>query len=454
MLQSATMNQRSVIVIGAGMAGLSAAYEFEKAGWQATVLEARSRVGGRVFSVREFSNGLVAEGGGEFIDHHHFRMLGLAREFNLRLGEIANWHGQSGDWGAFGGKAGDLRDESIWGVNLENEFKKIWVAMAELSQFVSDPSSPLAASQAKQLDATPVSVWIHSQNVHPLARQMFVNQIRSEYTCEPEQFSLLDLARNAALYYSNPDDLQPVYRIIGGNDQLPHAIAERLNDVRKNAVVMSLLAQAEEVTVKYKQVDSFHTLRAPYVILAIPLTTVRMIDFEGSLPPAHQKMAAGLSYGAVTKVMIEYRKRFWKEYGWNGSLTTDLPIVLSWEATSHLEGERGILTAYTGGGPGMELSRLSDEERIRAAVSVIEKLFPGSSNLIETTRTIAWVNEPFTRGSYLAFAPGDISAHWQALFSPAGRLYFAGEHATVYQGYMEGAVESGQRAAREIIAKG
>jgi monoamine oxidase len=149
--------------------------------------------------------------------------------------------------------------------------------------------------------------------------------------------------------------------------------------------------------------------------------------------------------------MFEYHKRFWHDKGWNGRLSTDQPVVMTWDATSHLEGERGILTAYTGGGPGAMLSDQSDEERTKTAISVIEGMFPGSSSLIENTATVAWRNEPFTRGSYMALAPGEVTAHWRTLFTPAGRLFFAGEHAAIYQGYMEGAVESGQRAAKCIM---
>jgi monoamine oxidase len=453
MIKSKTMSDTSVIIIGAGMAGLAAAYELQKAGWQPIVLEARSRAGGRVYSVREFSNGLVAEGGAEFIDESHSRMLSLAREFDLALGRVGSWQGQSGDWGAFEGKAGPLEDASIWGADLNAEYHKVWVALSELGKQVSDPFNPQRAANAKELDAKNAADWIAAQNVHPLGRELFSNHIRSEYTCEPDDFSLLDLARNAAMYYSDPEAWGATYRVIGGNDLIAQAMAARLPDLRLNAVVVSLKALAEEVVVKYKQVDSFHTVRAPHAILAIPLTTARMIDFGGTLPAAHQTMVNELSYGAVTKVLIEYRKRFWHDHGWNGRLNTDLPIVLTWEATSHLEGERGIITAYTGGGPGARLSELSDDKRIKTAVAVVERIFPGSSELIETTRTIAWVNEPFTRCSYMAYAPNQVTAHWQTLFSPAGRLYFAGEHATALQGFMEGAVESGQRAAREIIGK-
>ena len=127
---------RSVIVIGAGLAGLSAAYELHQAGWQVTVLEARERVGGRVYSLRGFSNGLVAEAGGEFIEESHTRLIGLAKQFNLQLGSLGSWRGQPGDWGSFGGKAGPLSSAEVWGVNLQEEIDQVWGAMAELSRYV------------------------------------------------------------------------------------------------------------------------------------------------------------------------------------------------------------------------------------------------------------------------------------------------------------------------------
>ena len=252
------------------------------------------------------------------------------------------------------------------------------------------------------------------------------------------------------MYYTEVDK-HPSMRVLGGNDQIPHALADALPDVRMNAAVTSIRLKPDGASVSYEQADSHLTLDSDFAILAVPLTTARLIDFNGSLPAAHQKMVNEISYGAVTKVLIEYRKRFWIERGWNGRLTTDAPIVITWHATSHFEHERGILTAYTGGAPGAKLSAMSDAERIDTAVSEIERLFPGSSDLIENVNTIAWINEPFTRASYMALAPGEVMQHWQTLFQPAGRLFFAGEHATAIQGYMEGAVESGQRAARTII---
>lgn len=445
-------NHKTVTVIGAGLAGLSAAYDLHRAGWEVIVLEARPRVGGRVLSLRSFSNGLVAEAGGEFIEESHERMLALAKQFDLKLGRVGSWQGQEGDWGSFEGKAGPMSDAAIWGTNLHSEIEKIWRAVAELGKHVPDPSQPQAARDAGHLDRQSAADWLNVLDVHPLAKNYFIQHIRSEYTTEPERFSLLDLARNAAMYYGT-SERGPNWRVTGGNDLIPRALADVLPDVRLNAVVTSISAMDDGVVTAYRRGNSHVTISSAFAVLAVPLTTARLIRFDPALPPAHQRMLNEISYGAVTKVLIEYRKRFWRDQGWNGRLASDGPIVYTWHATSHFEDAHGILTAYTGGGPGERFAALPDEERIRVAVSEVEKVFPGSSELVEHTATVAWPNELYTRGSYMALAPGQVTAHWPTLFEPAGRLFFAGEHATALQGFMEGALESGQRAAAMIIAR-
>jgi len=445
-----TLNNKTVTIIGAGLAGLSAAYDLQRAGWKVTVLEARKRVGGRVYSVRTFAHDQVAEGGGEYIEENHTRMIALAKQFNIQLGLSGSWQAQTNDWACYDGKAGRILDQNLWGFDLAGEIERGWESMAGLSQNIPDPYQPQAAKDAQRLDALSAADWIQSLDVHPIAKKYFTTYIRSEYTCEPERFSLLDLCRNSKMYYSTTKRL-PSSRVIGGNDLIPRALADALLDLRLNAVAKSVRVAPDEVAVTYQQGDSFVTVKSDFAILATPLTTARMIEFNPPLPSAHINMLNGISYGAVTKVLIQYRKRFWNDHNWNGRLSSNLPIVYAWHATSHIESEDGILTAYTGGEPGAKLSALSDEERIQVAVAEIEKLFPGSSDLIEHTATIAWLNEPFTRASYMALAPGETLKHWQNLFEPAGRLFFAGEHATAIQGFMEGAVESGQRAAANII---
>jgi monoamine oxidase len=228
-------------------------------------------------------------------------------------------------------------------------------------------------------------------------------------------------------------------------------MAQALNDVRLNAPVTAIRAEAGQVTVAFQQGGALERLVADYAVLAIPLTCARQIEFNPPLPAAHQAMLTGVSYGAVTKVLIQYRRRFWHDLGCNGHFHSDLPISCVWHPTAQQAGERGILTVYTGGARGADFAALSDSERIAAAIAGVETVFPGSAELVEHTATIAWPSEAYTRGAYMALAPGEVTAHWPTLFAPAGRVYFAGEHAAVFQGYMEGAVESGQRVAQELI---
>ena len=232
-------NHRTVTIIGAGLAGLSAAYDLHRAGWQVTVLEARDRVGGRVYSMRSFAHGQVAEGGGEFIDAHHTRMIALAEHFNIRLASSGSWQSQDGDWACFEGKAGRVNDKEVWGFDLAEELELGWESMAGLSENVSDPVQPQATKEAARLDARSAADWIQSLAVHPITKKYFTTYIRSEYTCEPERLSLLDLCRNAKMYYSTTRR-PPSARVLGGNDLIPRALADALPDVRLNAVVKAV----------------------------------------------------------------------------------------------------------------------------------------------------------------------------------------------------------------------
>jgi monoamine oxidase len=437
----------SVIIIGAGMAGLSAALHLHRAGWRVSELEARGRVGGRVYTFRNFSSGQHAEAGGEFIEHFHHRLRGLADEFGLVLERVRTSWDEPDTFAAFEGRAGRERDEAIWGTDLAREMEAMWAALARLAAHVPDPGRPHAAPEAAVLDQRSAAAWIAEQPVPRLAKLYFQARLRSEYTVEAQNFSLLDLARNAALLYSDPEAERMAYRIRGGNDLLPRAIAAALPEVHLNTPVTQINVTGSAVTVSHAD----GALTADYAVLAIPLTVARHLTFDPPLPPAHRAMMDGLSYGAVTKVCIQYRRRWWQARGWRGHMLNDAPLVCTWEPTTEQDGERGILTVYTGGAPGAAFVRLSEADRIAAAVDALEKLFPGSKEMVERAETIAWPTEPHTLGAYAAFAPGDITRHWQTLFTPADRLYFAGEHAAVYQGYMEGAVESGQRVANELL---
>jgi monoamine oxidase len=451
-----TSNKPSVTIAGAGLAGLAAALDLHRAGWQTTVLEARNRVGGRVVTVRDgFSGGQYAEGGGEFIEDFHHRMLAFVREFNLSLDPI----GVQGDdwvrWVALEGKSGQADDLNMWGMNINDEEAKIWTALAELGKQVPDPEHPHDSPQAATLDNQSIADWLNTLDVHSLAKKVFIARMRSEYTVEPECQSLLDLARWGAYYYDQPERARTAFRVRGGNDQIPWAIAKLLPDVRMGAAVTAVQWGENDVTVTYTDEKSgeqkHHT--SDFVVLAIPFLPMRSIKFDPPLPPDHADMIATLAYGSVTKVLIQYSQRIWDGQNWTGHAMTDLPITCIWHPTEAQDGESGILTVYTGAEAARSFSAMSDEERIQTAIAQVEQVCPGSAQYVMGARTVAWNNEPFTQASYAAFAPGQVTAYWQRLRIPLGRLYFAGEHTAVHQGYMEGAVESGQRAAQQLLTR-
>lgn len=445
------MQPKNILVIGAGLAGLAAALDLQRAGHTVTVLEARPRVGGRVHTVRTFADGQYAEAGGEFIEDHHQRMRALCEQFGLSLDEVTFGWASSKGYAAFEGKQGFEHEQTVWGCDLESELGRVWAALAELGKQVPDPAQPNRAVDAAALDRRSAADWLDALNVHPSAKLAFRARLRAEYTIEAEHFSLLDLARNAALYYADPEAESHSLRMRGGNDQLPWKMAEVLPDVRLEAVVTEIDARADGVTAI---VNDNERLESDVCVLAVPLTVARRIRFRTPLPDPHRTMLKDSHYGHVTKVMIQYRRRFWRDLDWSGVLINDSPLGFSWEATAEQDGEGGILTAYTGGAPAEVFTALSDAERIEAAIHAFDEFFPESRSLAAHAETRAWNNEAFTRASYLANHPGDLTRIWEPLFVPAGRLYFAGEHAALSQGFMEGAVESGQRVAQQIKEAG
>ncbi|GAB4579633.1 MAG: hypothetical protein Fur0022_23710 [Anaerolineales bacterium] len=446
------MSKPVVTIIGAGLAGLSAALELHRAGFPTIVLEARERVGGRVITVRGFEDGQYAEGGGEFIEDFHHRMIELVEEFRLKLDPL----GGMGNWAEFlamEGKTGWANDAALWGVDISAEVDKIWLALAGLGKQILDPHNPQTSSTAHQLDQQAVSDWLQQLPIHPLAQKTFIARVRSEYTVEPEQLSLLDLARWGRYYYEDPFTPRNAFRIRGGNDQLPQAIARVLPDVRLNSRVTAIHQKDDKAAITYHSPEGREeTLESKFVVVAMPLRPLRAVAFDPPLPAGYQKALQGLTYGSVTKVIIQYSRRL-ADLGWQAFALTDLPITCTWHPTLNQAGTHDLVTVYTGAKAGAAFSAMRDDERIQTAIAQVEQICPGSAQYVVGAWTLAWGNEPFTQGSYAAFGPGEVMAFWQVLRHPFGQVYFAGEHIAAHQGYMEGAVESGQWAARKIIGK-
>ncbi len=438
------------IVVGAGLAGLVAAYELERQGWQVTVLEARDRVGGRVVTRRSpFLAGQRAEGGGEYIDslrvhpqmHHYIRAMGLRLEPVHRPPEQGLYYLQ--------GQRLPLSDRALeerFGTQVVADDHRLWQALGELAQEITDLEHPERSPHAAQWDQVVLSRWLDELGQSPVGRGLSDQYLRGEYD-DPEWLSLFFLVQQAALYRQVPDHRIEMYRIAGGNDQLPQRLAAALQGpVLYDCPVTAIRQTPQGVTVTHSQGQ----LTADWVVVATPLPPLRTVQFEPPLSPVVQQGIAELNYGSHVKVMSQFRDRPWRSQGITGPTITDLPLGFISEATAHQPGTPGILTAYVAGQYGRQLLAQTPTQRVATVLEQLETLYPGIGASFHTAITEPWAEDPWVRGSYSAYGPGQLTRFWPALRQPQGRLFFAGEHTDTYIGYMEGAVRSGQRVAQQI----
>ncbi|MDA0267626.1 MAG: flavin monoamine oxidase family protein [Cyanobacteria bacterium] len=444
-----------VVVIGAGLAGLVAAHELQQRGWRVTVLEARDRVGGRVVTLRApFKQSQHAEGGGEYIDslRVHPQMHHYVRKFNLRL-EPVNRVPEQGVY-YLQGRRLPLSNRAlteVFGAQTWRGDDRFWAELETLALALGDLDHPESMADAAALDQVVLSRWIDTLDQDPLARVLTEQYLRGEYD-DPEWLSLLFLIQQAALYDQVPDQRIEMYRIQGGNDRLPQAIAAALaKPVQLDTPVTAIRQTALGVEVSHGQ----GTVTADYVVVATPLPPLRSVQFEPALSPILQRAIAELNYGSHVKVINQFEHRLWQtEQGLSGLTITDLPIGFVSEATSSQPGTAGILTAYVAGQYGRELTAMAAIDRRETVLAQLKQIYPGLQTQVGTTTDVVWPQDPWVGGSYSAYGPGQLTAFWPAFQQPYGRLLFAGEHTDRYIGYMEGAVRSGQRASRWLGRRG
>ncbi len=437
----------SAIVVGAGLAGLTAAYELEQQGVDVTVLEAQQRIGGRVHTLYNvFDQGQYAEAGGELLDgvEVHTQVHAYAQKFKLDLEEV----GYDYDTAYFidGKRVPESELEALIGAKAMADYDRFWEELAALAELVPNPAELDQAPNAKQLDQQSVAQWLDGLNLAPKARTLAEHHIRGEYA-EPTQMSLLFLAHQAKVYEDVDDDQVEIYRIAGGNIKLPKALAVGL---KKPVLLNHAVTEIRHTDKGVDVIAAGKAFHADYAVVTVPAKVLSQIRFVPQLS-APLSNAAALGYGSHTKVMLQYNKRFWLDAELNGDTVADLPLGWTWEATDQQQGEAGILTVYTSGRFADGDRYKTDAELIAAAREQVAQVYPGADALFLHAETQAWLRQPWQQGGYSAYGPGDVTRFWQAWRQPQGRLIWAGEHtADRYVGYLEGAIRSGQRAAKQL----
>ena len=428
-------------MVGAGLAGLTAAYELRRAGIRVTVLEARDRVGGRVHTLRApFSNGQLAELGGEHIDATHEALLGYAARFGLALGDA-----RRGIRSLRGVVYRDRRRRPFAGRRASGRGATAYVSrMRELTRGV-DPHDPVAS--AAHLDSRSVAELLDECELEDEARWLTERALQDEYGVEAEHLSLLFHAALTKLTEAQSWSATEAFRLRAGNDALAQAFHERLGDcVALGAKVTAIHQDGDGVELR----GSAGTLRTSHVVLTPPLPALRAVGFEPGLPSDLTEAIESLQYGNATKIALQFEERFWRTLGLRGYAVTDLPLGTLWEATTGQPGHAGILIAYPSGARADELGSLDDPRRLAETERQVRQVYPESGAALLGAGSAAWGRDPHSHGSYTAFAPGQMARFWGAMRRPLGRLFLAGEHTDTYVSYMEGAVRSGRRAAGAV----
>lgn len=444
-----------IVIVGAGLAGLTAAYYLKRAGYAAQIVEASPRIGGRCYTAKNFlGKGLTTELGGEFFDSTHTDALELAAAFELPLYDCRSpEEAAMKEVYFFGGKTRSERD-------IIREFAPLATQIAADARTLEADSSPQNPAFVT-LDRTPLSLYLRNLGARGWIYDLLEAAYLTEYGLELDEQSALNL-----VYLISTDtehgkfevfgESDERYKIQGGNQRLAEALADALSgQIETSLALEALTAEGSGYRLSLQRDSGREEVLADVVILTVPFTLLRTIDLRVELPPQKRRAIEELGYGANTKVFLGFEARVWRHRGLSGNFFSDGRVQCGWDNSRAQDPLHGGLTMYFGGHASKQAGGMDLQAFAAETVPGLSAMFPGCAQAF--TGKVArfdWPTFPFAKASYAAYKPGQwatISGHE---VTPVGNLYFAGEHCSAeFQGFMNGAMQTGREAAESVLAR-
>jgi monoamine oxidase len=450
-----------IVIVGAGLAGLACAYELRKAGYTAQVYEASDRIGGRCWTIRgAFDQGQIAEHGGELIDQGHTAVRHLAQELGLKLDNLLQAEKNGADPFYYFDGAPYTYAQAV--ADLNGVYQT-------LHRDLIDAGYPTLYSsytpRGYALDHLSIVDWINQSVAGGMSSklgQLLDVAYNIEYGAETSQQSSLNLVY--LLGYSGQGQLNifgasnEKYHIQGGNDQLATGMAGRLTGQINLGNELTAIRRNSDgtYTLTFKSGKTSRDVAADRVVMAIPFSILRSsVDTSrAGFKPLKQTAIAELAMGTNSKLHLQFTSRHWESLGCQGDTYSDTGYQNTWEVTRAQPGTAGILVDYTGGNIGAGFGQGTPASRAQQFLQQIEPVLPGVTSKWNGKVTLDyWAGYPWTRGSYSYWKVGQYTKFTGVERETEGQCYFAGEHTSIdFQGYLNGAVDTGQTAASNVLS--
>jgi monoamine oxidase len=443
-----------IAVVGAGIAGLTAAYRLGQGGLRAKVFDSWNRVGGRIFTARNmWADDQLTELGGELIDTDHTVLRGLAEELGLTLDPILETPGSGirQDTWFFDGR-------NVSDAEIVEAFRPVALRLQ------ADADNEKDEGEFARIDELGLSAYLDSiPELEPMLRELLEVAYVAEYgreIAEQSPWNLLWL-----IDAETPDpfrvygDSDEAFHVRGGNDQITTGLRERLLspvELEHRLVSVTETASGSFRLAFDRTGGGIYEEVFDHVVLSLPFTRLRDVELPPTFPAEKKQIIDTLGMGTNAKLMAQFSERVWRtQHQSSGSTTTDNGLQLLWETSRGMAGKSGILTVFAGGLIGERIGEGTAEEQVVSRLGAIDQIFPNTSAAYIQGSAVRmhWPTVEHTLGSYTCYLPG------QASFSGlegerVGNLHFCGEHTSVdYQGYMNGGAESGERVASEILTE-